>query len=170
MMPEKDANDDQRDDSLEDRLAVLRPRHMISTNDNQILANQLWIGDAIDAAHAPSLRERGITAIVSLGETPTSYLTLPGIRYRRIVLEDEHCANLLVHLNDATAFINIQLTQYMYPPGRVLVHCRAGVSRSASVCIAYLMRYRRLPLLFVREALNQRSPLGQTTKVHAHEL
>jgi hypothetical protein len=26
--------------------------------------------------------------------------------------------------------------------------------------------YRRLSLLFVREALNQRSPVGQTTKVH----
>jgi len=30
--------------------------------------------------------------------------------------------------------------------GRVLVHCRAGVSRSATICIAYLMVHRGLSL------------------------
>ena len=30
--------------------------------------------------------------------------------------------------------------------GRTLVHCVAGVSRSASICIAYLMKYERMTL------------------------
>ena len=32
-------------------------------------------------------------------------------------------------------------------------------------CKAQVAMYQRLPLLFVREALNQRSPVGQTPKV-----
>lgn len=30
--------------------------------------------------------------------------------------------------------------------GRTLVHCVAGVSRSSSICIAYLMKYQNMPL------------------------
>ncbi len=159
---------------MENRIAALRATrpnlYTISTTDNQILTNQLWIGDAIDAVNAPWLRARSITAIVSLGETPTSYLTLPGIRYHRIVLEDEAHASILVYLDEATSFIHNQLTQYVYPPGRVLVHCRAGISRSASVCIAYMIRYYNMSYVDARACVAAARPCIWPNPGFVHQL
>lgn len=43
--------------------------------------------------------------------------------------------------------------------GRVLVHCLAGISRSATICMAYLMRARGLTLDEAHDYLKQRRPL-----------
>lgn len=43
--------------------------------------------------------------------------------------------------------------------GRTLVHCVAGVSRSATLCIAYLMKYHRLSLLDAHEWVKMRRPV-----------
>lgn len=61
-----------------------------------------------------------------------------GIVYKRITLMDDDDANLLRHLDEAHEFITAALST----PSSVLVHCRAGISRSASVVISYLMRMK----------------------------
>jgi len=43
--------------------------------------------------------------------------------------------------------------------GSVLVHCMAGVSRSSSIVIAYLMRYRRVTFLEAFEMVRQQRPV-----------
>lgn len=55
-----------------------------------------------------------------------------------IPLRDDVDANLLAQLPAAYSFLHEALTAQ--PPGRVLVHCQAGQSRSIALAAAYLMK------------------------------
>lgn len=57
--------------------------------------------------------------------------------------QDADDANILQHLHDACEFIH----NHIEDGNAVLVHCQAGISRSATVCMAYLMRHHHLSLV-----------------------
>ena len=60
-----------------------------------------------------------------------AYLT--NMNYKQLPLEDSLEQNLTNYLSEALAYIdNAQ--------GKVLVHCAAGISRSGSIIVAYLMK------------------------------
>jgi protein-tyrosine phosphatase len=101
-----------------------------------ILRGKLYIGDRRDADTF-----RG-DAIVSLGSSDDSYRTREGIAYLRIVIDDAADEEISKHFEAVSAFIQ----QHLQEGHAVLVHCYAGISRSATVCIAYLMKYRDLSL------------------------
>lgn len=61
--------------------------------------------------------------------------------YKRISLFDNIGEDILSVMNEAVSFIE-QRKHY----GNILVHCHAGVSRSASIVIGYLMRINELTL------------------------
>lgn len=61
----------------------------------------------------------------------------------RLPLEDEVSTNILPYLDTAVDRIQEAITKRNC---HVLVHCIAGVSRSATVVIAYLMKYKRMDL------------------------
>ena len=55
----------------------------------------------------------------------------------KIEVEDSENENILKHLPQACQFIDEALAAK--ETNNVLVHCAAGMSRSGSVCIAYMM-------------------------------
>ena len=57
-------------------------------------------------------------------------------------LKDRSSFDLLPHLDEAVTFIH----RCLLDGGRILVHCQAGVSRSASLVVAYLVRCKQLNL------------------------
>jgi dual specificity phosphatase 12 len=63
--------------------------------------------------------------------------------------------NLLRHFKAATDYIKAAIKS----GGIVLVHCYAGVSRSASVVIAYLMRELGLTMLDALTYCRKRRPI-----------
>lgn len=83
-----------------------------------------------------------INSVVSIGPRTNSYanFTYTHVTYHRIVCEDSHTAPLHEHFDAATDFIHAQIQEGK----RVLVHCQAGISRSATICIAYLIRFHHL--------------------------
>lgn len=108
----------------------------------QILGH-VFLGSAGHAADAPCLRRLGITAVlnVSRGSPDPSAAELR-LHYKCIPIDDSGSADIASWFREAIAFI--EWTRSL--GGRVLVHCRAGISRSATICLAYLMYTRRLRL------------------------
>ncbi|CDW54608.1 dual specificity phosphatase [Trichuris trichiura] len=87
------------------------------------------------------LRQRGITTVVNATiEEPTMYIS--GVDCLKIRVED-HPQELLGVYFDIVAD-KIKITKDK--GGRTLVHCVAGVSRSPTLCMAYLIKYERCSL------------------------
>ena len=73
----------------------------------------------------------------------------------RVSIDDVPGANLGIYFDQLTD----KIRRVKERGGRTLVHCVAGVSRSASICIAYLMKYYRMPLLDAYRYVRGRRPV-----------
>lgn len=101
----------------------------------------LYIGSIGSAYNLENLRKYGITHILCLSEViklrfPDHFI------YQRVAISDKPTFDLQPYLqacyefiDEAKAFIHPETNQ----PGKVLVHCYQGISRSTAVCCAYLI-------------------------------
>lgn len=97
----------------------------------------LYLGSANHASQKELLDKIGITAILNVSKTlPSAFSNC--YEYMTIAIDDNERENISSHFDSAINFIEDVSSR----GGKVLVHCRAGVSRSATICIAYLMRQR----------------------------
>ncbi|XP_077144971.1 dual specificity protein phosphatase 22-A-like isoform X1 [Ranitomeya variabilis] len=93
----------------------------------------LYLGNIRDAEDKASLSRHGITHIVSVHNNAKPLL--PGMTYLCIVACDSERQNLIQHFQESVRFIH----ECRVSGGRCLVHCLAGVSRSTTILVAYLM-------------------------------
>ncbi|XP_026164700.1 dual specificity protein phosphatase 13B isoform X1 [Mastacembelus armatus] len=134
--------------SVSDLLDFLLADRRPTGNVNQVWPN-LFIGNEVTARDKGTLHSLGITHIVNAAHgspnpSPGSYLYVnTGPRFYRDMAVDYYG----VEADDATDFI---LSPFFYPTaryiraalamgGRVFVHCLMGVSRSATLVLAFLM-------------------------------
>ncbi|ODV88293.1 hypothetical protein CANARDRAFT_188601, partial [[Candida] arabinofermentans NRRL YB-2248] len=98
----------------------------------------------------------GITHILSVTNDLISpkYNRSP-YRNLQISITDELSTNIIEHFSESNRFINDALfgksieagsAKGLKHQGGVLIHCNAGISRSVSYLVAYLMKYYDLPL------------------------
>jgi protein tyrosine phosphatase len=108
---------------------------------NEIVPN-LWLGNFQDSHLEPWINQFDII-INCTKELPFCDLNCKQIR---IPIDDNlepiEIENLYKCLDMITEFIHIQLLKGK----KIFVHCFAGVQRSASVIVAYLLRYSGLSL------------------------
>lgn len=112
---------------------------------SEICAGRLYLGSAA-SANATALRLLRITHVVSLLERPMELPTEAdgapsGMRHLLLHIADRRTADLDATLRQALPFVMAALES---GKGRVLVHCEAGMSRSASVVIATILADPRL--------------------------
>uniref|UniRef100_A0A8C9P233 Dual specificity protein phosphatase n=1 Tax=Spermophilus dauricus TaxID=99837 RepID=A0A8C9P233_SPEDA len=108
----------------------------------QILPN-LYLGSARDSANLESLAKLGIRYILNVTPNlPNLFEKNGDFHYKQIPISDHWSQNLSQFFPEAIAFIDEALSQNC----GVLVHCLAGVSRSVTVTVAYLMQKLHLSL------------------------
>lgn len=99
---------------------------------DEIIKN-LYLGDTC-SRHPQILRHLGIKNIVSANKEDKAYPAGEFINYK-LNWDDATDQNLFPQIDDACEFIDSKLLN----GEKVLVHCYAGISRSASVIIYYMM-------------------------------
>ena len=98
----------------------------------------LYLGNMNDANNERVLRRLKITHVLSI--CPTRPSVFPGVTYMHVSVKDAPEQNISSWFERCIRFIRTALSG----PGAVLVHCHAGISRSATVIIAYLMNSRSM--------------------------
>lgn len=99
---------------------------------SEIIPGRLYLTNIHSACNIELIEHFGIQAVVNC--TPYEYKPLTP-HFLHLPFRDELDENLIPHVQKAVPWIEQQMTDCK----PVLVHCRAGVSRSASIVIAYLM-------------------------------
>jgi hypothetical protein len=112
-----------------------------SLGPTQIL-DYLYLGSQDDALDLAMLKKHGITKVINLSESGPrpDCVANDEHHFLRIPIKDSYAAKLLPHLDRAFDFIEDARETNQ----KVLVHCLAGISRSATLAIAYVMRSRHL--------------------------
>ncbi|XP_006010324.1 dual specificity protein phosphatase 2 [Latimeria chalumnae] len=111
----------------------------------------LYLGSAHHSSQRDTLESHGITALLNVSSTCPNYFE-GQFRYKCIPVEDSHMVDISIWFQDAIEFID----SVKNSGGRVLVHCQAGISRSATICLAYLMRTQRVRLEEAFDFIKQR--------------
>ncbi|NWX18620.1 DS13B phosphatase, partial [Aegotheles bennettii] len=121
-------------------------------SDNHV--DQVWpniyLGDAWAARSKTTLQSLNITHILNAADGPYSintgakYYKDLQIEYYGVEAFDDPSFDLSIFFYDAANFIGKALNT---SGGKVFVHCAMGVSRSASLVLAFLMIYENLTLV-----------------------
>ncbi|OWF40203.1 dual specificity protein phosphatase 4-like [Mizuhopecten yessoensis] len=105
------------------------------------LLPHLYIGNALSAAGKDVLLNHGITAILNVSNNCRNHFDAD-FRYKNIPVDDNPLVDLSTWFMEAITFID----EVKRHGGKTLVHCQAGISRSATICLAYIMQSQCLSL------------------------
>nr|XP_020446089.1 dual specificity protein phosphatase 18-like [Monopterus albus] len=106
------------------------------------ITDHLYLSNGRAANDSSLVTRYEITCIINVTETKNSCLS-PGLDYIHIPASDSPLSPLSDHFDDVADKILLVAEG----GGRTLVHCNAGVSRSAALCMAYLVKHHGVTLL-----------------------
>ena len=106
----------------------------------QLLPWGLYLGTEWNASDYDNLIRNNITHIINVSYEVDNFFPDSNIKYLNIRVLDNEKADLLKEFDRAFKFINEAREQQT----SCLVHCKMGVSRSASICVAYIMKEESL--------------------------
>ena len=102
---------------------------------NEIVPGRLYLGGAA-TANADALRLLHISAVISLVDRELAPPDDACVRHLLLRIADARSADMDGALLEALPFLEEALAE---PGGRILIHCEAGQSRSATVVVAAIM-------------------------------
>ncbi len=105
-----------------------------------LIVEGLYLGDYTHATTKSWLKKNGITHIVNCAKEHKKYFPNDFV-YLELELDDAEDQMIYGAMEKSYVFIKNALER----AGNVLVHCHAGISRSSSMVIYYLMKEYHLP-------------------------
>lgn len=95
----------------------------------------LYLGDIMAAESVKFLKDNNISCILTIAKTTLNLPKHLSIQTMKISVDDSPIVNLKSHFEACFKFIH----ENRSAGKNVLVHCMAGVSRSATIVIGYIM-------------------------------
>ncbi|KAJ8338034.1 hypothetical protein SKAU_G00370000 [Synaphobranchus kaupii] len=116
----------------------------------------LFLGNERDAQDLELLLRLNISFVVNVTtHLPLYHLATGLVHYKRLPATDSSKQNLRQYFEEVFEFI-----EEAHQSGRgVLVHCQAGVSRSATIVIAYLMKHTLMTMTDAYKYVRSRRPV-----------
>lgn len=115
----------------------------------------LFLGNASHSGDSRALQKYNIKYVLNVTpDLPNVFEGSGGIQYLQIPITDHYSQDLAVHFPKAIQFIDEARSK----GAAVLVHCLAGVSRSVTVTLAYLMHTKSLCLNDAFSLVRDRKP------------
>ena len=126
----------------------------VKTSEPSVIERRLLLGNALGAADRDVLRQHNVTHVVNATHNLPNHFE-GDLSYLRVPVDDSLTSDLHSHLNDVIDWIAAALSD-PYASGAVFIHCQQGVSRSATITLAFLMRERGHSLASARDYVHQR--------------
>ncbi|KAK7151278.1 hypothetical protein R3I93_012272 [Phoxinus phoxinus] len=116
----------------------------------------LYLGNERDAQDLEQMRRMDIGFILNVTtHLPLFHYELGLFNYKRFPATDSNKQNLRQYFEEAFEFI-----EEAHQAGRgLLIHCQAGVSRSATIVIAYLMKHTWMTMTDAYKFVKSRRPI-----------
>ncbi|CAG9854746.1 unnamed protein product [Phyllotreta striolata] len=136
--------------SIFSRISNLSSRMRSYPDNLDMIEPNLYLSGEAEARNVETLKKFKITHILTINDYPltsTVKEALPYLQMKYIRLSDITTSDLMAYFDETYEFIREGVTR-----GAVLVHCQMGVSRSATIVIAYLMKKYNISF---REALDR---------------
>jgi len=106
---------------------------------SELIENFLYLGSLLSADKMEVLKLLNITRIVNTaGELANFFHDHPDFMYMKVPVDDYPSTIIKIYFDETFNFIDSAHKENK----RVLVHCAMGISRSATICIGYLVARR----------------------------
>ncbi|KAM9955456.1 hypothetical protein ACTFIW_010452 [Dictyostelium discoideum] len=149
---------DTKPDDLSHKIEIIIPQSILSNNYESI---NLYIGSQDAAFNKSDLQLKNIKSILNVGIGINNLFTKENsdindgfiINYCNVEIFDDVNFNIIEKFDKCFEFIDSNIEN-----NGILVHCNAGVSRSATILISYLMKKLKIPLSLSLEILKSSRP------------
>jgi len=131
--------------------------YVVDTNPDLQVGNilpELYLSSVDVAAELTQIETLGITHVLNVASNKIEYFA-DKLIYKHVRIMDLPQTHLTKYFPECFQFINDAISS----GGRVLVHCMAGVSRSAAVVIGYLMTAKQMTFDEAYEFVKEKRPV-----------
>eukprot|EP01103_Thecamoeba_quadrilineata_P008632 TRINITY_DN1836_c0_g1_i1.p1 TRINITY_DN1836_c0_g1~~TRINITY_DN1836_c0_g1_i1.p1 ORF type:complete len:401 (+),score=63.24 TRINITY_DN1836_c0_g1_i1:69-1271(+) len=122
-----------------------------------MISEKLYLGSWMSTRNKHFLKSEGITHIFCVADR-LKFFHEGEFEFRRITIDDCESEDIKQHFLDSIKYMN-EIVGEPTKVNKVLVHCAMGISRSATIVIAYLMSTKKYTFEEAYEFVREKRPI-----------